>query len=95
MRVMQSIIWEAMKTAVLAHMTPLDTILPAATCSIADLIQRHDGALSPLQLAKFTGMSRKTIYAKVKKGTIPAMDFDGSIKFDPYTVAAWIRSKSA
>ena len=68
---------------------------PIALCTLADQIERHKGALSPLQLGSYLGLSRKTIYAKVGKGTIPSMNFDGSIRFDPYCVAAWVRSKCA
>jgi hypothetical protein len=66
-----------------------------ATCTIADQIAAHVGPLSPKQLSPYLGQSPKTIYAKVKKGTIPSMNFDGAIMFDPYTTAAWVRSKSA
>lgn len=67
----------------------------SATCTIADQIAQHRGAMSPKQLSPYLGLSIKTLYAKVAKGTIPAMNFDGAIKFDPHTVAAWVRSKSA
>ena len=63
--------------------------------SVADQIAAHIGALTPLELASYIGYSRKTIYAKVKKGTIPYMNFDGSIRFDPFTTAAWVRAHSA
>jgi len=65
-----------------------------ATASIADRIAAHDGALTPLELAEYTGHSRKTIYAKVKKGSIPHFNFDGSIRFDPFLTAQWVRAHS-
>ncbi len=74
-------------------LSPSATLAP--NCSIADLIAQHRGAMSPKPLSPLLDLSAKTLYAKVKKGTIPSMNFDGAIKFDPYTTAVWVRSKCA
>lgn len=63
--------------------------------SIADAIAQHGRMLIVDDLAEVLAMSPKTIYAKVKSGTIPASLIGGAIRFDPHLIAEWLRQKAA
>ena len=66
-----------------------------APCSIATTIERHQGMLTPAELALLLSISVKSIYAWTKAGTLPAVLLGASIRFCPATTAAWLRDRSA
>jgi excisionase family DNA binding protein len=69
---------------------------PSTTpCSIADTIERWGRMLTVKELASLLSESPKTIYARVKRGTQPAVLIGSSIRFDPVVTAEWLRSQSA
>lgn len=63
--------------------------------SIADTIERYGRMLTVKEFALLTAESRKTVYARVKRGAQPASLISGSIRLDPYETAVWLRSQSA
>lgn len=66
-----------------------------APCSIATTIERHQGMLTPSELALLLSISVKSVYAWAKAGTLPAVLLGASIRFCPATTAAWLRDRSA
>jgi excisionase family DNA binding protein len=64
-------------------------------CTIATMIERHRGMLTPATLADFLSVSPKSIYAWVAAGTLPAAILGASIRFCPATTAQWLRDRSA
>jgi excisionase family DNA binding protein len=67
----------------------------SAPCSVAAMIERHRGMLTPATLAVLLAVSPKSIYAWVKAGTLPAVILGASIRFCPATTAQWLRDRSA
>lgn len=63
--------------------------------TIADLIESYRTLMTVEQLAPLLAYKIPTIYAKVAAGTLPAIRDGGSIRFDPFTVATWLRGISA
>jgi excisionase family DNA binding protein len=49
------------------------------------------GLLTGTGLARLLGYDRKTIHRMAKAGRIPHMRLGGRIRFNPQTVAAWLR----
>lgn len=62
--------------------------------TIADQIEMIDHLLTPTELGKLLGLSRKTLYAKAKAGTIPVTRLGGSIRFDPALIAEYLRDRT-
>ena len=62
---------------------------------IAMKIEAHRSLITADTLAGYLDVSRKSIYAWVKSGTLPAMRFGASIRFDPAVTAKWVRARSA
>lgn len=62
--------------------------------SVASTIERHQGMLTPAELALLLAVSVKSIYAWTKAGTLPAVLLGASIRFCPATTAAWLRDRS-
>ena len=63
--------------------------------AISDKIGAHPTMLSAATLAKYLGVDRKSIYAWIAAGTLPAIRLGASIRLDPATTAAWVRTRSA
>jgi excisionase family DNA binding protein len=64
-------------------------------CTVALKIEAHPSLITANALAGYLDVSRKSIYAWVKSGMLPAMRFGASIRFDPVTTAKWVRARSA
>jgi excisionase family DNA binding protein len=62
---------------------------------IAEKIEKLDHLLTIDELAALTSFSPKTLYSKVKAGTIPTTRISGSLRFDPGLIATWLRAKTA
>ena len=45
------------------------------------------------QLAELLTCSAKNIYALVKRGRLPAVRYDSSIRFDPLVIADWLEAR--
>jgi len=63
--------------------------------SVIEAIRQHRRMLTPAKLAELLALSPKTLYARVKAGTIPSIRIGGSIRFDPAVTANWLQSKMA
>jgi excisionase family DNA binding protein len=63
--------------------------------TVAASIIRYGRMLTVEELATLLAMSPKTVYAKVKAGTMPATLLGSMIRFDPHTTAEWLRGLSA
>jgi excisionase family DNA binding protein len=63
--------------------------------SVADTIAGFGRLLTPDELAPFLALSPKTIYSRVRSGSMPAIRIGASIRFDPVETAAWLRSQAA
>ena len=70
---------------VLLHNSPDD--LPSR-------IERCKGALTAPALATLLGMSRTTIYEMAATNRLPYYRIGCMVRFDPVTIAEWLRSKS-
>jgi excisionase family DNA binding protein len=64
-------------------------------CSIADKIERYGRMLTVKEVADLLAESPKTTYARVKRGSQPATLVGGTIKFDPFETAQWLRNQTA
>jgi excisionase family DNA binding protein len=64
-------------------------------CSVATTIERYGRMMKADELAPLLSMSPKTLYKRVKHGTMPATRIGGAVLFDPYVTAQWLRSQAA
>jgi excisionase family DNA binding protein len=62
---------------------------------VAAQIDAHPTLIPAKTLATYLDVSTKSIYAWVKSGTLPALRFGVTIRFDPATTAKWVRAHSA
>jgi excisionase family DNA binding protein len=63
--------------------------------SIADVLESMGRLLTAKELAPMLAMSKSTLYDRAKDGTIPATSTGGTdVRFDPYLVAQWLRSRT-
>jgi excisionase family DNA binding protein len=60
--------------------------------SLADRIERIDRALTADELAEILTVSRITIFKQAKAGRIPSFRIGTCVRFDPRSVAQWLRS---
>jgi excisionase family DNA binding protein len=59
--------------------------------SIADRIERIQRALTANELAEMFTVSRITIFKHAKAGRIPSFRIGTCVRFDPRSVAQWLR----
>lgn len=59
--------------------------------SIADRIERFQRALTANELADLLSVSRITIFKQAKAGRIPSFRIGTCVRFDPHSVARWLR----
>jgi excisionase family DNA binding protein len=62
--------------------------------SIIEKIKSTNHMMTVDELANLIQISGKTLYAKVKAGTIPATRIAGSIRFDPSLIAEWLERQT-
>ena len=63
--------------------------------SITDQLRSKKRLMTPDEVADLLAISPKTIYARVKAGTIPAIRIGASIRFDPADIAGWLEDRAA
>ena len=63
--------------------------------SIADIIESFRRMLTVEDLVPLLTVSPKTLYKRVKGGTMPATLIGGAIRLDPYLTAQWLREQTA
>ncbi len=66
---------------------------PRAEQSLADRIANIDHALTAVELAALLSISRVTIFKQAKAGRIPNFRIGTSVRFDPHSVACWLRGR--
>jgi|HubBroStandDraft_6_1064221.scaffolds.fasta_scaffold808502_2 hypothetical protein len=57
---------------------------------LADQIEAIDHAMTTKELAPLLGTSQKNMY-KLAKTTIPSFHLGTSVRYDPHSVAKWLR----
>ena len=60
--------------------------------SLAEQIERIEGAMTADQLAKLLNVSKVLIFKRAKAGRIPSFRVGTCVRFDPRAVAKWLRS---
>ena len=58
---------------------------------LAEQVEKTTHALTVPEVAKLCRMSTMTIYRQVKQGRIPHFKIGDSVRFDPKTLAIWLR----
>jgi excisionase family DNA binding protein len=61
--------------------------------SLADQIEQTGHALTAQQLAGILGVSNKTMFKLAKAGRVPSFRIGTAVRFDPYSVARWLRKQ--
>ena len=59
--------------------------------SLADRIEKIGRALTAYELAEMFTVSRITIFKQAKAGRIPSFRIGTCVRFDPLSVAQWLR----
>jgi excisionase family DNA binding protein len=59
--------------------------------TLAERIERIEGAMTAEKLAKLLCVSKITIFKQAKAGRIPSFRIGTCVRFDPQAVAAWLR----
>jgi excisionase family DNA binding protein len=59
--------------------------------SLADRIERMGRALTANELAEMLTVSKITIFKQAKAGRIPSFGIGTCVRFDPRSVAQWLR----
>lgn len=59
--------------------------------SLADRIERIGRALTANELAGMLSVSKITIFKQAKVGRIPSFRVGSCVRFDPHSVARWLR----
>ena len=68
-------------------------VIEAASLTLADRIERFERALTADELASLLSVSKVTIFKQAKAGRIPSFRIGTCVRFDPRTVARWLRTK--
>lgn len=64
-----------------------------AVGDIPSQVERMRHALTVKELSGMLGQGKTVMYERVSAGRIPYYRIDGSIRFDPYLTAQWLRGK--
>jgi len=59
--------------------------------SLAERIERIERALTASELAEMLAVSKITIFKQAKAGRIPSFRIGTCVRFDPRSVAQWLR----
>jgi excisionase family DNA binding protein len=65
--------------------------LPAL--SLADRIEQTENALTAPDLAVLLSLATATVFKMARAGRIPSFRIGSAVRFDPRTVAQWLRSR--
>jgi excisionase family DNA binding protein len=65
------------------------------TAGLADSLDRKTSALTVSEVAGLLSISERQVYKLVAEHRIPNFKIGGSIRFDPFAVAFWLRQKMA
>lgn len=67
------------------------SVHPTEPLTLAEQIERTEGAMTAEQLARLLNVSPITVYKLAKAGRIPSFRIGRCVRFDPKTVANWLR----
>jgi excisionase family DNA binding protein len=65
------------------------------TTGLADSVERKSSALTVADVAALLNISERQVYKLVAQHRIPCFKIGGSIRFDPFAIALWLRQKMA
>jgi excisionase family DNA binding protein len=65
------------------------------TVGLADSLDGKTRALTVADVAELVNVSERQVYKLVAEHRIPCFKIGGSIRFDPFAVALWLRTKMA
>ncbi len=65
------------------------------TAGLVDSLDRKTSALTVSDVAELLSISERQVYKLVAEHRIPCFKIGGSIRFDPFAVALWLRQKMA
>jgi excisionase family DNA binding protein len=63
--------------------------------NLASQIEKMGRALTADDLAELLSVSKVQVYKLASQGKIPHFRIGMSLRFDPHSVAAWLRKKAA
>jgi excisionase family DNA binding protein len=63
--------------------------------NLASQIEKMGRALTADDLAELLSVSKVQVYKLASQGKIPAFRIGMSLRFDPHSVAAWLRERVA
>ena len=66
---------------------------PRSQATIADQIERFQGALTARQLSELLSVSAVTVFKMAKSGRLPSFRIGASVRFCPATIARWLRQR--
>jgi excisionase family DNA binding protein len=72
-------------------MEPCNSYSSTEPLSLADRIERIGRALTANELAEMLSVSKITIFKQAKAGRIPSFRIGTCVRFDPRSVAQWLR----
>ena len=72
-------------------MEPCNSNSSTEPLSLADRIEQMGRALTADELAEMLTVSRITIFKQAKAGRIPSFRVGTCVRFDPRSVAQWLR----
>ena len=64
---------------------------PSKPLTLAERIERIEGAMTAEELVNLLGVSKITIFKLAKAGRIPSFRIGTCVRFDPRAVANWLR----
>jgi excisionase family DNA binding protein len=65
------------------------------TAGLADSLDSKTSALTVSHVAELLNISERQVYKLAAEHRIPCFKIGGSIRFDPFAVALWLRQKMA
>jgi excisionase family DNA binding protein len=65
--------------------------IPTKALTLAEQVERIEGAVTADKLATLLGVSKITIFKMAKAGRIPSFRVGTCVRFDPRKVADWLR----
>jgi excisionase family DNA binding protein len=66
---------------------------PRCQVTIADQIERFQGALTARQLSELLSVSAVTVFKMAKSGRLPCLRIGASVRFCPASIARWLRER--
>ena len=66
---------------------------PRSQATLADQIERFQGALTARQLSELLSVSAVTVFKMAKSGRLPSFRIGASVRFCPATIARWLRER--